>query len=379
MKDSDVECVTDAMCVNTAVEGATEMLNCTCNDGFHPVASQEGPLMCERGQPCSTADDEEECVDGATCKSSTQVGTSVSVLRCSCNDGYHVVNKMGIVSYIIPEETCTMKDNEEECAGDATCINTAPDGATEVLQCTCNNGFHAYVVNDTKSCFEDISPGGTCSEKDSELECVDGAACVTLATDGTTDVLQCQCKDDFHLKTATENVSFCEAGKAFRWLGRGDHLSPGIACTRKDNNTECKDGATCVDTAPEGAVTPNLQCVCDDGFHVMEGEGTAACEADLDAGASCTRENSDTECKANAVCRNTAGEGHTADLRCTCNEYYHEESLENSESKSCESGQKINSNISCMLSGVCNGTLAEDVRMVTQAISAIKDDITTDC
>ena len=58
----------------------------------------------------------------------------------------------------------------------------------------------------------DIQPGGVCTTKDADEECVEGAICMNVARVGEAEILQCSCKPDFHEKTPVGGSPVCEAG-----------------------------------------------------------------------------------------------------------------------------------------------------------------------
>lgn len=385
VKNSSTECVNDATCQDTAAEGDTEMLNCTCNDGYHPSApaiSGGAPTGCEPdftpGENCTTPDKEDECVEGATCK--TQTDNSVSVLECTCDPEFHVLNQMGVTSCapdIIPGSTCTEKDSPRECVDDATCVKTSPESETAVLNCVCNGGFHS--LNGSTACIKDVAPGKSCTVKDSEMECVGGAICIDKATDGATETdLQCSCKDGLHQKPDAVSP-ICE-----------EDFSPGKVCTIKDDNSECKVGATCLEVVTDEADI--LQCTCDGDFHLINNE---TCQPDLSPGMPCTRENVASECKDHATCVNTAPEGHALSLQCMCNTHYHPVEEDSTGSKcvqdTCQDSftkcsmpgtsdcSVMNGYIRCVLSGMCNGSVPEDVSRAKEAFSSARDNIAHDC
>ena len=50
MKDTDTECVDDATCKDVAAKGSTEVLQCSCNQGFHKKTPPgNGMPTCEAG------------------------------------------------------------------------------------------------------------------------------------------------------------------------------------------------------------------------------------------------------------------------------------------------------------------------------------------
>ncbi|XP_076471129.1 uncharacterized protein LOC143301019 [Babylonia areolata] len=85
--DSTTECVDNAMCKNAAAEGQAESLQCTCSAGFHDAS---GACVADiaAGAACTTKDSDAECVDNAMCKNVAPEGQAES-LQCTCNVEFH--------------------------------------------------------------------------------------------------------------------------------------------------------------------------------------------------------------------------------------------------------------------------------------------------
>ncbi|CAI5994271.1 unnamed protein product, partial [Closterium sp. NIES-65] len=243
----------------TCVKGTGDQAWCICKQGFRNVSGK--CIACPKGklwnvdmQACVST-----CKDLKDCKNTT--GHCVNGM-CSC--------KPGLV--MLPNETCALPCDRNECGSDAVCYKNATGSNT----CACNSGYT-------------MTPLG-CKEPCTVTKCGANAFCYKNAERNET----CGCNDGFTMTSNGRCIDVCDlcgpnatcemglqSGAKTCRCNNGYYMLPNNTCAATCIITGCAIGSSCV-----GDVIEDMYCA--ENCYLKGCHDTAMCVKDPASGkASC--------------------------------------------------------------------------------------------
>ena len=228
------QCVLGAYCNTDKVDNGGNGV-CSCQDQLYFQLGQECREKINATLPCYGPG---QCVRGASCEETSDVGSNPNRFECVCNDGFYLERT---ACYVLKNasEPCTAKG---QCILGAECL-----GEVGSSRCACVEGYY----QDLALCKPWKNPGVSC-EKD--RQCIREAECVTRKEKVLASVI-----DDSTLETQTESLCSC----------RKDYYQSGSECVSLLNATmpcsapgQCIDGAECKSLSNGGDSVTMMACAC---------------------------------------------------------------------------------------------------------------------